>query len=239
MYKGSLSVPAQKLSAYHYSSISQPSDLSRNNADLFYIMDFKGLANAFRSKRLVYRAFEDNEADKHFLFAQIENDPVNTTLADLSMVQPRNKKQTDLLAKRIAESTLGVMICIPPGGDSKEDATPVPIGFLALSCGGAEQVHSRSTSLGIMLATPYQDQGYGKEAINWALDWAFRYGGYHRVGLTTLSYNERALHLYKQLGFVEEGRSRETYWHDRKWYDLVGFGILENEWAALRGLEET
>lgn len=202
-------------------------------------MDLKGLANAFRSKRLVYRAFEDNEADKQFFFAQIESDPVNTTLADLNMTQPRSRKQTDLLAKRIADSTLGVMICIPPAGDSKEDATPVPIGFLALSGGGADQVHSRSTNLGIMLATPYQDQGYGKEAINWALDWAFRYGGYHRVGLTTLSYNERALHVYKQVGFVEEGRSRETYWHDRKWYDLVGFGILENEWAAMRRLEET
>jgi RimJ/RimL family protein N-acetyltransferase len=69
------------------------------------------------------------------------------------------------------------------------------------------------------------------------LDWAFRHGGLHRVGIQTFGFNERAQHLYKKLGFVEEGRSREAVWHDRKWHDMVDLGMLESEWMALRGLE--
>ncbi|KAF7555480.1 hypothetical protein G7Z17_g2174 [Cylindrodendrum hubeiense] len=204
-------------------------------------MVFEGLKNAFRSERLFYRALESNDADKDFLFTQLENDPVNSTLADLGMIQPKTKKHAEHLAEKLVGSTLAVMICIAEEGDSKKDSAPVSIGFLVMGYGGipAEQVHSRSTSLGIVLGAAYQDQGYGKEAVNWGLDWAFRFGGYHRVGLLTISYNERAIHLYKQLGFVEEGRSREAHWHDRKWYDLIAFGILENEWAAVRGLEES
>jgi len=44
------------------------------------------------------------------------------------------------------------------------------------------------------------------------------------------------VHLYKRMGFVEEGRIRESVWLDRKWYDEVHLGILESEWEALRGL---
>ena len=86
------------------------------------------------------------------------------------------------------------------------------------------------------MAAPYQNKGYGAEAINWALDWAFRFGGFHRVEISTVSYNERAMHRYTRLGFVEEGRRREAYWYDRKWYDVVSYSMLEGEWTALREL---
>ncbi|KAM0424965.1 hypothetical protein ACHAPT_009766 [Fusarium lateritium] len=195
----------------------------------------ESLKTAFQSKRLIYRAVENNKDDRHFLHTEIVNNAVNTALSDMALIQPRSEKRAEELIEGLSKSTMAVMICLP-----NKDDTPTPIGFVVLGWGGTNPEHARhsSISIGIALATSHQGHGYGEEAINWALDWAFRHGGYHRVGIRTVSYNERAQHLYKKLGFVEEGRSRESHWYDRKWYDAINYGMLEREWMELRGLDE-
>lgn len=57
----------------------------------------------------------------------------------------------------------------------------------------------------------------------------------HKVEISTASYNERGLHLYQKLGFKPEGRKREVVYMNRKYYDIVEFGMLEREWKELRG----
>lgn len=201
------------------------------------------LAAAYRSDRLLYRAVNGSEDEKDFLHTHIENDPVIAALADPAMLRPRGFADVDRLIEGLKRSTLAVMICLP-GRDNIDEkaegkvATPTPIGFILLGWGGTPQFKAqhRSANIGIALAAAFQGRGYGTESLNWILDWAFRFGGYHRVFLSTVSYNERGLRLYRKLGFVEEGRSRESHWHDRQWYDTVNFGILEHEWAAKRGL---
>ncbi|KAH7126529.1 acyl-CoA N-acyltransferase [Dactylonectria estremocensis] len=204
-------------------------------------MSIETLSTAFQSERLSYRAFENNEDDKKFLSTYIENDPTVAAFAHLSLLKPRNKQATETLAETIFKSTMAVMVHVSKPVVNTENSTPAPIGIVVLGAGGLhlDNVHNRSIEFGILLAKPYQNQGYGQEATNWALDWAFRFGGFHRVELKTMSHNERAQHVYKKLGFVEEGRARESHWHDRKWYDMVSFGILEREWVALRGLTES
>ena len=59
----------------------------------------------------------------------------------------------------------------------------------------------------------------------------------HKVEISTSSYNERAAHLYQKLGFNWEGKKREVIYVNRKYYDLIEFGMLESEWKKLRGLE--
>lgn len=59
----------------------------------------------------------------------------------------------------------------------------------------------------------------------------------HKVEIGTASYNERAAHLYQRLGFKLEGRIREVAFMDRKWYDVLEFGMLEREWEELRGMK--
>ncbi|GKT44359.1 spermidine synthase [Colletotrichum spaethianum] len=198
-----------------------------------------GLENAFCSDRLIYRAIENNEADSTFLHTQLENDPVNTALSDLRLLKPKNSKHSHSMTEKMEKSILTVMICLPHK-NTAEDNESIPVGFLTLGWAGipADMAQHRSVGLGIALAAPFRGRGYGAEAINWALDWAFRYGNFHRVHLGTVSYNERAQHLYKKLGFVEEGRSREAHWFDRKWYDLISYGMLEHEWEALRGIKK-
>lgn len=78
------------------------------------------------------------------------------------------------------------------------------------------------------------NKGYGSEAINWVLDWAFKYANVHKVEIGAVSYNDRAAHLYEKLGFKPEGRRRHVVFVNRQWYDIIEFGMLEDEWEALR-----
>src|SRR5512146_1291686 len=56
----------------------------------------------------------------------------------------------------------------------------------------------------------YWGQGYGSEAMNIVLGYAFRELGLRRVSLTVFEYNPRAIHCYEKLGFVHEGRRRQA-----------------------------
>lgn len=119
--------------------------------------------------------------------------------------------------------------------EEEQDLLPTAIGWLTLDSHTLTR-HHRSCTLGIMLASAYQGQGYGTEAINWALDWAFRVAAMHAVRLSCFSFNERAARLYRRLGFVQEGVAREAYWFDFRWYDRILFSLLDREWAVMRGL---
>jgi len=50
------------------------------------------------------------------------------------------------------------------------------------------------------------------------------------MGLTCYSYNLGARELYERLGFVFEGRLRESVWYDGAWYDEIILGMLKSEW---------
>jgi RimJ/RimL family protein N-acetyltransferase len=56
--------------------------------------------------------------------------------------------------------------------------------------------------------------------------------GLHRIQLTVAGFNERAIHTYAKVGFVEEGRDREAVFRAGEWHDQVRMGILSREWRA-------
>ncbi|CAJ2513965.1 Uu.00g020840.m01.CDS01 [Anthostomella pinea] len=193
------------------------------------------LAGAFRSERLTYRAIEDTEADKAFVFRDLNSDPAAFGMASFAMHQPCTRQKSDQnIESALKASLLSVFICLP-GNEDEEVSDPTPIGMLFLSDSGfASLAYFRRTRLGIQIADAHQGKGYGTEAISWAVDWAFLWAGVHSVALMTASYNERALALYEKLGFKVEGVSREAIYMDRKWYDMVQLGMLEQEWEAQR-----
>ena len=204
---------------------------------------------AFRSKRLVYRAIENTAEDKEFIYEQLQKDPVTTALGSPVLLRPETRAKSDEDVESVVKSSLlAVMICLPPKdnhdkssepksttnlGSPKEHEDASPIGCLTLSKQRMDStVHWRWTRLGIQIAEPFQGHGYGPEAINWAVDWAFTWAGMHRVELGTVSYNTRAADLYRKLGFVQEGVRRGVIYMNRNWHDLIEFGLLEEEWEA-------
>ncbi|WP_100333611.1 GNAT family N-acetyltransferase [Bacillus alkalisoli] len=78
----------------------------------------------------------------------------------------------------------------------------------------------------------YWGKGYGTEALKILLDYAFLELNLHRVSLRVFSLNERAIHIYKKLGFVKEGVVRESLYRNGKWHDIITMGILKKEYTS-------
>ena len=83
----------------------------------------------------------------------------------------------------------------------------------------------------------HQRQGYAREFYGYILDYLFDVCRLHRVELVTLEDNERALNLYKSLGFVIEGQRREAIFRDGQYKNLVAMGLLADEWRVARRQE--
>lgn len=73
-------------------------------------------------------------------------------------------------------------------------------------------------------------KGYGREAMKLLLDYAFLEMNLHRVSLRVFSFNQRAIKLYQNIGFQQEGNSRQSLYRDGRWHDLIHMGILHDEY---------
>ncbi|KAI8304628.1 hypothetical protein K4K61_006016 [Colletotrichum sp. SAR11_59] len=197
-------------------------------------MDEELVGNSFQSGRLIFRAIEDDADDKRWFHEQIKNDPVGFALGDSNVLRPQTRRRSDSLLLEIQGFLLGVIICLPAADGA---ASPQPIGVVALNdeAGDNYRHHHRLAVLSISIAKPYRNQGYGAEAINWAVDWAFQKANIHSISLGCVEYNDRGKHLYEKLGFVLEGRYRKLHFHERQWWDVLLYSMLEDEWKALRG----
>ena len=85
--------------------------------------------------------------------------------------------------------------------------------------------------LSIGIGNPAQrGQGYGSEALQLLLGFAFGELNLRRVQLTVFSYNTGAIRLYERLGFQHEGVYREFLQRDGQLYDMLLYGLLRREW---------
>lgn len=139
--------------------------------------------------------------------------------------------------EEIRETFLGALDGL---GSSKVDFAIVADGECIGSCGLYEILDTnRTCKLGISIGDRgYWDKGYGTEAINLVLDYAFRHRNLRRVWLEVHSKNSRALKCYARCGFTEEGRLRQHAWISGEYADFVVMGLLEDEWEALEPEKE-
>lgn len=93
---------------------------------------------------------------------------------------------------------------------------------------------SRSGHLGISLGPHARSRGWGSDACRVLLEYAFLARGLHRVQLEVLVTNAAAVRAYEAVGFVHEGRRRESAWVDGEYVDELFMGVLEPEWRAAR-----
>ncbi|MCB9419229.1 MAG: GNAT family N-acetyltransferase [Ardenticatenaceae bacterium] len=89
----------------------------------------------------------------------------------------------------------------------------------------------QTCELGIEIGNKaYWGKGYGRDAVNLLLDYAFRLRNVRKVTLATSSHNERAIRAYRACGFVEEGRLHEQQWCNGRYVDWVFMGIFRRDW---------
>ncbi len=101
---------------------------------------------------------------------------------------------------------------------------------------GLQQINpeDRKAGLGIMIGDKsYWSKGYGTDAITTLLAFAFGEMDLHRVWLTTLEYNERAIACYRKCGFREEARLRRDVFRHGRYWDFIVMGVLREEFEAL------
>ncbi len=208
----------------------------------------------FRSKNLSYGSYNSPEHDD--FFHAVQTDPVAFTNSAPSLIRPVTRKLTEAISKHLQGNSLLFVIISKLAANTDAEANkesgsektgtsataddsnkPVPIGCIFLKSPSPDMAHHRCSEMGVDIIKEYQGRGYGGEAINWALDWAFKTAGLHRVELTVLGWNDGAMHLYEKIGFREEGRRRECLFKDDKWWDQVQMGILKNEWEQIRQRE--
>ena len=91
----------------------------------------------------------------------------------------------------------------------------------------------RKAGLGIMIGErSYWSNGYGTDAIVTLLLFAFHEMTLHRVWLQVFEFNERAIACYQKCGFKEEGRLRQDYYYEGRYWDSVVMSILRDEFDA-------
>lgn len=107
-------------------------------------------------------------------------------------------------------------------------------GFILLS--GLGNVHDGVCMKRVVAARP--DKGFGTAMVKAVLDHVFAGSDAPRVWLDTLRHNERAAHVYRKAGFVEEGVFRQAYrLPDGTRADRIVFSMLRSEWASLSSAE--
>lgn len=182
----------------------------------------------FRSERLQYQSFNSPEDDD--FFHSIQSDPIAFTNSCASLVRPADRQFSNNIKKYLLENSLLFVVIYKIGDDPIAQPQAERIGTLFLKSASPDMAHHRCSEFGIDIKKEYQGLGYGAEAINWMLDWAFKNAGLHRVECNVFGWNTRAQKIYQRIGFREEGRRRECLFKDDKWWDEVHLGILKKEW---------
>lgn len=90
-------------------------------------------------------------------------------------------------------------------------------------------------SLAIATAPAWQGRGLGRRLIERLLDWADNWGGVLRVELTVHADNERAIALYKSLGFDQEGRHKGYALKNGRYVDSLSMARLHPNPPQVRG----
>ena len=93
------------------------------------------------------------------------------------------------------------------------------VGFAGLHVRDGKRRHS--AWLGIAVHDEFAGRGAGRRLMESLLELADHWIGLVRVDLEASAGNERAIAMYRDLGFVEEGRQRKAYFADGGYEDAV------------------
>lgn len=88
--------------------------------------------------------------------------------------------------------------------------------------------HKDNATLGITVKKAYWSKGIGRRLMNKAIEF-FDESSLHRLEIMVVKDNERAVHLYRSLGFEEEGTLKEFHRIDDKYYDVLVMAIVKND----------
>jgi len=100
------------------------------------------------------------------------------------------------------------------------------------------QWNARDSFVGLGIGPrDFWGKGFGTEAMQLILRFAFIELNLRRVTLTVFEYNQRAIRSYEKTGFRHEGRQRGRILREGKRWDILYMGILREDWS--KGYDHT
>lgn len=100
------------------------------------------------------------------------------------------------------------------------------VGSAGLHPAGAALRRRHVAVLGISVAAEAQGQGVGRQLMQALCDYADHWAQILRIELTVFVDNERAIRLYRSLGFVHEGTHRGYALRDGRFIDVLSMARL-------------
>ena len=89
---------------------------------------------------------------------------------------------------------------------------------------------NRTARFGLWIASEAQGRGVGSAATAQTVDVAFGRLNLRKVALDVLASNERAVSMYRSLGFSEEGRFADEIFVDGAYHDLIRMALTAAQW---------
>lgn len=98
---------------------------------------------------------------------------------------------------------------------------------------------NRIATMGIVIGKKHLlGKGLGAEAIKLLESFVFDRLNLNKLELSLRDYNKRAYKCYLKCGFTEEGRSRQAFYINGHYTDVIFMGILKEEYNKLRDLQK-
>lgn len=99
------------------------------------------------------------------------------------------------------------------------------VGNLSFRGGSSKKFH-HTGEFGVQVLRDYWNLGIGKELIKHLINWAKENKSISKISLRVRSDNQNAIHVYKKLGFNEEGNLKNEMMSKGLLYDLTYMGLM-------------
>jgi len=86
---------------------------------------------------------------------------------------------------------------------------------------------NRNCYFGISLLPDMQGKGLGKETTKLVIEYAIKKLNLHKIQLEVIADNKRAIGLYKNLGFVEEGLMKQQFYYEGIYFDVILMSYIQ------------
>ncbi len=169
-------------------------------------------------KDIILRALEKTDLD----FVHKLNN--NRTIMSYWFEEPYESfnELSDLYHKHIHDNTERRFIA--------EDGTSTSVGFVELL--EINYIH-RSCEFSIIISPSHQGKGFAKTLIKQALNYAFTILNLNKVYLQVAEHNLKAIHLYKDAGFIQEGLLIDEYFTEGQYVNVLRMYMLQRDFFKL------
>ncbi|AHG03298.1 GCN5 family acetyltransferase [Halobacterium sp. DL1] len=169
-----------------------------------------------RGDRVTLRPVE--RADAEFIQRGHNHPEVGVSLG---LNRPENESEAESSIEGHEDDPLnvGLLVCLEDGDE------PTPIGKVSL-----QNLQHTRPELSYWILPEHHGNGYGTEAVEVLVDYAFNAHEIRGLQAQAFAPNEGSVGVLDNVGFTHEGTLRDARFRDGEYVDVVWYGLLREEW---------